>query len=248
MGASEHGAHGHRSRLCNDFSLTSSPCPLPPAIPLQRDQGVGRRRVVDADHVDGRAGREVLPAAQQRWARSIRYIVAHMQRSARGNGFPARECSCLSRLTRCSSVPIANACPRELRNRRMILPSNRSRRPWPRLPSCNSGWTRILMPGCVGGTGRRGRREHLVDAAMAAPEDHAALADRFGRVATQRLRCGSQTGMAESGMPIARAVLRPRLLVGKEQPRDCGGRKPSGARPRRWPTCRRCRHAGRKRP
>ena len=54
------------------------------------------------------------------------------------------------------------------------------------------------------------RQKHLVHAAMALPQHHAAAADRLGRLPPSVPPRGSQRGISSSGMPIARAVLRPR--------------------------------------
>ena len=73
------------------------------------------------------------------------------------------------------------------------------------------------MPGCFSRNSCDVlRAEHLVDAAVALPEDHAAALRSALRCCRRaRRRTGSQTGIWSSVMPMPRAVLRPRCWSGK---------------------------------
>ena len=77
-----------------------------------------------------------------------------------------------------------------------------------------------------------GGLEHLVDRAMAPPEQNPGCLDRPRRCCRPGASRGSQTGIWSSGMPIARAVLRPRCWSGKKRARRRRGERPVEHGPR----------------
>ena len=168
---------------------------------------------------------------------------------ARGSGSSCRGVSAASRLTRCSSVPTAQVEPAGASVDRLEDEFGRADqvgRVDDRI--MHSGWTRTLMPGNCSRNCSTCAGLNIWWTEQCPRQSRTRLAqDRLGRVAAQGL-ARVPDGICSSGMPIARAVLRPRCWSGKNEHRACGGRTTIRARPGRSSWCRRCRRAGRRTP
>ena len=173
-------------------------------------------------------------SAQQRCGRSMRYIVAHMQTTGERKWISCSGCSCFRRLTRCSSVPMA-----QLRARRGLF--DRADDLAGRADHVGLvdhlhhalGMDEDLDAGILlRGTGRRaaagtsgGRCNALARGSRGCGGSPPACCRRV------RPGAGPRAASASSGMPIARAVLRPRCWSGKNSTRLPPGEGPIEHRP-----------------
>ncbi len=164
---------------------------------------------------------------QARWGGSIRYMVAHMQTIGDRKWIVLSGFSWARRLTRCSSVPTPQVEPAGADEMVLMMNSVEPTRS-AASTTCimHSGWTRILLSGnrfaelldVIG-------LEHLMDRAVASPEQDPAGGDRGFGVSAQRFARVPDGHLVEGNAHGAGRVAA-QVLVGKKQDAPALGERP----------------------